>query len=355
MKEVTVIRRGEAVAFGPWYQSNATDENQIISSRVRLARNLKQYLFQRKLSPSDASAIVLEVENIIGKINVQRPFEPLVVQDLRKIDQQIFLEKHILSPRYLDSTLSKGVFVDVYQNISVMVNEEDHVRIQSVCPGNNLAHALITANEIDNLLEKYLDFAFDEKLGYLTACPTNVGTGLRASYMVHLPCLDKTNMLKKLFPYITKSGMTLRGIYGEGTIPMGSIYQLSNQITLGKNEAQIIKTLAIVADNIIKREIQTRDNILSSRQNYLQDKAYRAYGILSYSRRIAVHEAMNLLSDIRLGYMAGILDLPKLAVPIYQIMMEIQPGHLYFAAGKTMNEDETDTARADFLRKIFYK
>ena len=343
------------MTFGPWYQSNITDDSQIISSRVRLARNLKQHLFQRKLSPGDASAIVTEVENIIGKINVLRPFDPLVAQDLRQIDQQIFLEKHILSPRYLDSTLSKGVFVDMYQNVSVMVNEEDHVRIQSVCPGNDLAHALATANEIDNLLEKHLDFAFDEKLGYLTACPTNVGTGLRASYMIHLPCLDKTNMLKKLFPYIAKSGMTLRGIYGEGTIPMGSIYQLSNQITLGKNEAQIIKTLASVADNVIKREVQTRDNILENRQNYLQDKAYRAYGILAYSRKLALHEAMNFLSDVRLGYLAGILDLPKLPVPIYQVMMEIQPGHLFFAAGRTMDEDETDTARADFLRKIFYK
>jgi protein arginine kinase len=331
----------------------ATEENQIISSRVRLERNLINYPFYSKLSPGDASAIVNKIESIIGKINSAQPNSPLVAQDLRQIDQQYFLEKHILSPNYIDTKLSKGVFVDMYQNLSIMVNEEDHVRVQSVCPGNNLALALSAANEIDNMLEKYLDFAFDDKLGYLTACPTNVGTGLRASYMIHLPCLDKTNFLKKLFPYITKSGMTLRGIYGEGTISMGSIYQLSNQITLGRNEAHIIKTLSAVAQNIIKRENQTMDSILAKRQDYLRDKAYRAYGILAYSRKLAVHEAMNFLSDIRLGYFAGILDLPKLPVPVYQIMMEIQPGHLHFAAGKLMDEHETNVARAEFLRKIF--
>jgi len=341
------------VYFEPWYQNMATDESQILSSRIRLARNLIKYPFQRKLSSNDASSIVTEVENIVGKINNLQPYNPLVAQDLRHIDQQIFLEKHILSPKYLNNKQSKGVFVDMYQNVSIMVNEEDHVRIQAVCPGNDLARALSAANELDNLLEEHLDFAFDEKLGYLTACPTNVGTGLRASYMIHLPCLDKTNLLKKLFPFITKSGMTLRGIYGEGTIPMGSIYQLSNQITLGKNEAQIIKILTSVAENIIKRENQTRDNILSKRQSYLEDKAYRAYGILAYSRKISVHEAMTLLSDLRLGFFANIVDLQKPPVPIYQIMMEIQPGHLHFVAGVTMDENETDIARSEFLRKIF--
>jgi len=347
------LTRGETVNFEPWYQNISTEDSQILSSRVRLARNLEKYHFQRKLSSDDAFAIIREVEEAVGNINKKRPFDPLIAQDLRKIDEQIFLEKHILSPKYLDSELANGVFVDMYQNISIMVNEEDHVRIQAVCPGEDLAQVLSTANELDNLLEKYLDFAFDAKLGYLTACPTNVGTGLRASFMIHLPCLDKTGLLKKLFPYIAKSGMTLRGIYGEGTIPMGSIYQLSNQVTLGKKEAQIVKNLIGVAENIIRRENQTRDKMLEKRPNYLQDRAYRAYGILAYSRKLNVHEAMGFLSDIRLGYLTGILDLPRPAIPLYQIMMEIQPGHLHFSAGKTMNEYETDVARSDYLRNIF--
>jgi len=341
------------VNFEPWYQNMATEGNQILSSRMRLARNLTHYPFYKKLSPDNAAAIVKDVEGVVDKINCQQPDNPLSAQDLRPIDQQILLVKHILSPKYLDTKVAKGVFVDMHQNASIMVNEEDHVRIQAVYPGNNLPQAFSAANALDDLLEAYLDFAFDAKLGYLTACPTNVGTGLRASYMIHLPCLEKTNLLKKLFPYIVKSGMTLRGIYGEGTISMGSIYQLSNQITLGKNEAQIIKALANVAKNIIKRENQTMDNILTKRRDYLQDKAYRAYGILAYSRKLGVQEAMNFLSDIRLGFLADTLDLPKLHVPIYRVMMEIQPGHLYSTMGMKMDEHETDIARANFLRKLF--
>lgn len=339
--------------FEPWYQDNITDDGLIISSRVRLARNLKNHLFHRKMDSDDAVSIVNGVKKTIDKINKKRQFNPLMTQDLRKIDEQTFLEKHIVSPRYLECKTSKSVYVDMYQNVSIMVNEEDHVRIQSVCPGNDLATVLTVANEIDNALEKYLDFAFDSKLGYLTACPTNVGTGLRASYMMHLPCMDKTNLLKKLFPYIARMGMTVRGIYGEGTVPMGSIFQLSNQVTLGKKEAQIIKTLSSVAENIINRELQVRDEINKNRPYYLMDKAHRAYGILAFARKLGIHEAMSYLSDVRLGYVMGVLEIPRLQEPIYQTMMEIQPGHLHFAAGKNMNEDDTDIARAVYLRSVF--
>ena len=340
--------------FEPWYQNKITEESPILSSRVRLARNLADYPFYEKLSEGDAITIVAKTESVVGKINAERPNNPLVAQDLRPLDQQILLEKHILSPKYLDTELYKGVFVDMHQNVSIMINEEDHVRIQAVYPGDDLPRALAAANEVDDLLENYLDFAFDKNLGYLTACPTNVGTGLRASYMMHLPCLERTNLLKKLFPYIIKSGMTLRGIYGEGTISMGSIYQLSNQVTLGKNEAQIIKNLATVAKNIIRRENQAMATMIEKKRDALQNKAYRAYGILAYSRQLTVKEAMSLLSDIRLGFYAGLLDLPAPPIPTYQIMMEIQPGHLHLAVGKTMNEQETNIVRAEYLRKIFH-
>jgi protein arginine kinase len=221
-----------------------------------------------------------------------------------------------------------------------------------VCAGDNLPQALAAANKVDDLLEEYLDFAFDKNFGYLTACPTNVGTGLRASYMMHLPCLERTNLLKKLFPYIIESGMTLRGIYGEGTISMGSIYQLSNQITLGKNEAQIIKNLSAVAKNVMRRENQALGAIEAKKPGYLQDRAYRAYGVLTNARTLSVKETMAYLSDIRLGFFANLLDLPKPSIPIYQIMMEIQPGHLHLAAGDILDERETDIARACYCRSV---
>jgi len=341
------------VIFEPWYQSELTENEYIISSRVRLARNLQNHMFMRKLSTDTAFATVREVENTIGKINHDRATNPLVAQDLRHIDEHVFLEKHVLSPAYVKSDLSKGVFVDMHQNISIMVNEEDHVRLQVVCPGNNLPQALTKATELDDVLEEHLDFAFDSNLGYLTACPTNVGTGLRASFMIHLPCLEKTGMLKGLFPYIARKGMTLRGLYGEGTIPMGNIFQLSNQVTLGKGEAQVVKELSAVAAHIISQERQVMDKINEQRPYYLQDKTSRAYGNLSYGRKMGLHEAMGFLSDIRLGIVADFYDLPKPDAPIYNIMMEIQPGHLQQAADDKLTEHEIHFARADYLRKIF--
>jgi len=337
----------------PWYHSDKTETNQILSSRVRLARNLEKYPFQRNLTENDASSIVQDINKIIGLMNKGGIFNELFLHELDKFDYQIFLEKHILSPKFLTCELPKSLYTEEHKNISIMVNEEDHVRIQSIEPGRNLQSAFRSANRIDDLLEKRLDFAFHPDLGYLTSCPTNVGTGLRASFLIHLPCLDKTNLLKKLFPYISKSGITLRGIYGEGTIPLGSLFQISNQITTGQTEEEIMKKLEDVTDNIIKRENQVMDKILSTRRDYLNDKVYRAYGILSSCRKISVNEAMNLLSDIRLGYFAKILDMPKPEKRIYQIMMEIQPGHLLGLTRLRITEAQVDIVRAEFLRRIF--
>ena len=339
--------------FEPWYLSEATDSNQILSSRVRLARNIENYNFHRKLDEGDAFAITQEVETVVRRINRKRPNAPLMLHDLTGLEQQLFLERHVASPKFLMGKLPKKIFTDFNQNISLMINEEDHVRIQCVYPGSDLSWALSTANKLDDLLEAHLNYAFDSKLGYLTACPTNVGTGLRASFMMHLPCLDKTDSIRKLQPFLIKNGLTLRGIYGEGTISLGSIYQISNQVTLGKSERDIVDSLIFCTNKIITRENEIRDKILTTRRNYLQDKAYRAYGVLSHCRRITVHDAMSYLSDIRLGLLAGILDIARPEKPIYQLMIEVQPGHLHRFVGKTMDEQETNIARAEFLRLSF--
>jgi len=337
----------------PWYLSEATETNQILSSRVRLARNIENFHFNRKLSEDDAFEITHKVENIVRKINRRRPSNQLVNQELDRHNQQLLLESHVASPKFLMGKLPKKIFTDFNQNISLMINEEDHIRIQSVCPGSDLLLALSAANKLDDYLENYLDFSFDSELGYLTACPTNVGTGLRASFMIHLPCLDKTDLVKKLQPFIAKNGLTLRGIYGEGTISLGSIYQISNQVTLGKAENDIVQNLISCTQKIIKRENEIRDKILSTRRNYLQDKVYRAYGVLTHCRRISVNDAMGYLSDIRLGLFANILDIPKPVKNIYQMMIEIQPGHLQKLVDINIDEDSIDIVRAEFLRTQF--
>ena len=337
----------------PWYQSPLTDESQILSSRIRLARNISRYPFQQKLTPESAAAMVKEAKDSVTQASAHNHFHQLSLQDLGETDHKVFLEKHIVSPEFLKGSLPKGLLISNDQNISIMINEEDHIRIQSIKPGEDLTTAFFTANKIDDLMEETIAFAFHENYGYLTACPTNVGTGLRASYMIHLPSLDKAGLIKNILPGIVKFGITLRGIYGEGTAPMGSIYQISNQTTLGKSEEDIIECLQKVTKTVIEHEVTAREKLISTKKDHLEDRIYRAYGTLAYSRKISTEEAMHQLSDIRLGYLTGILDKPKLPKQIYQIMIEIQPGHLQRIAGHEMSDQERDTARANYLRSIF--
>ncbi|MCL2456823.1 MAG: protein arginine kinase [Defluviitaleaceae bacterium] len=338
----------------PWYQEKITDESEILSSRIRLARNIKKYPFRRKLSAADATAMVSEAASAIEMAGSNNFFRKLEINSLSKTEQTVFQEKHIVSPEFLNGNLPKGLLISDDQNISVMLNEEDHVRIQAIKPAEGLTLAFETAGQIDDLIEERVEFAFHAEYGYLTACPTNTGTGLRASYMIHLPCLSRSSDLTNaVIPQITKFGVTLRGIYGEGTAPMGSIFQISNQNTLGKSEVDIILGLQNVTRNVIIKEQQARQTLLATRKNYLEDAVYRAYGILSNSRMISAKEAMDLLSEIRLGYITNLLEKPKPALQIYQIMMEIQPGHLQRTAGEEMSEQERDHVRAAYLRKIF--
>ena len=336
-----------------WYNEQASDEGQILSSRVRLARNIGKYPFRKKLDISRAAEMVSEVTAATEVAGGSRYFHVLDIKSLSEVELKVFLEKHIVSNEFLAVNLPKGLLVSDNQNTSVMINEEDHIRIQTISAGDDLYTSFETACQIDDLIEERLEYAFHVEYGYLTTCPTNTGTGLRASYMVHLPCLDKNDVANKLLPHVAKFGITLRGIYGEGTAPMGSIYQISNQNTLGKTEEEIMAGLKAVTKNILDHELKARQKIFESKHLFIEDKVYRAYGILKNSRIISANEAMNLLSDIRLGFMLEILNVPKPSKQIYQIMMEIQPGHLQRAASVEMNDQERDVTRAKYLRGIF--
>ena len=336
----------------PWYQDDAADTCHILSSRVRLARNFKKYPFKRKLDTVQGNEMIAEAANALTMAGGHRYFRNLDINGLGASEQKVFLEKHIVSPEFLSGTMPKDLFISDDQNVSVMLGEEDHIRIQSVKPGEALTGALETASQVDDLIEERVEYAFHSEYGFLTSCPTNTGTGLRASYMIHLPCLEKSDLLKNLLPKITKFGVTLRGIYGEGTAPMGSIYQISNQTTLGKSEDVIIQGLQNVTENVISNERIAREKYVKTRREDLEDKVYRAYGILSNCRIITAKEAMDLLSDIRLGYLTGVLEKPMPRLRIYQIMMEIQPGHLQRAKGEEMSDEEMNSARALYLRGL---
>ena len=333
---------------GPWYQDPAIDSGPVISARVRLARNIKKYNFKAKLKDDKIKEMIAEATDALrGEFKVIDPSE------YSDIDRRMFLEKHIISREFSTNDQPRGLMLQDDFNASIMINEEDHIRIQALSPGDEIYASWEAANRLDDLIEESVEFAFDQNYGYLTACPTNVGTGLRASFMIHLPMLDKTGHLKNLITAISKFGIAIRGIYGEGSESMGGIYQISNQVTLGKSEQDIIEGLQSVTKNVIDKEHWLREKMQGKHRLDIENNIYRAYAILTHSRKATVKEAMDMLSEIRMGYAMEILDFPKPKKSIYQIMMEIQPGHILRVAGEELDEPAQEVARAEYLRNVF--
>jgi len=338
-----------------WYQDPRIDDGPIISTRVRLARNLKNYPFRAKLSEDQArdmikeaiAAVVDEQSGLVNKFNVVDPVR------YTGSDQRLLLEKHIISREFGKNDLPSGLLLQDDFNASIMINEEDHIRIQVISPVDDINASWEIANRIDDLIEERIEFAFDKDYGYLTACPTNVGTGMRASFMIHLPMLEKTGQLKKLLPTISKFGIAIRGLYGEGSESMGGIFQISNQITLGKSEQDIIQGLQGVTKNVIDKENWLCEGMMEHHRLEVENTVYQSYGILAYSRKMSVKEAMDMLSELRMGYALGIIDLSRPDKSFYQIMMEIQPGHLLRAMGQEAEGIKEDVLRAEYLRNIF--
>jgi len=331
-----------------WYHDLQTDAGLIISSRVRLARNIKKYPFKSKISKEQAKLVVEETAAAAPE-----QFKEMNPADYNHIDLNMFQEKHIISREFTKGNVPRGLLLQDDFNASIMVNEEDHIRIQTVSPGDDINASWEMANAIDDVIEESVEFAFDRTFGYLTACPTNVGTGMRASFMIHLPTLEKTGQLKNLLPEIGKRGIAIRGIYGEGSGSMGGIYQISNQMTLGKSERDIIQGLQNVTKEVVEKELDLRNRTLTTHRLDVENNVYRSYGILTHSRKVTVKEAMTLLSEVKLGYAMQILDLPKPNKSLYQIMMEIQPGHLKRTAGTDLDENSLSIARAEYLRSSF--
>ena len=331
-----------------WYSDSIVDAAPVISSRVRLARNLKKYPYLIIINPEESKKLVEETENVLGS-----HFAPIPLAEKSDIEQRRLLERHIISPEFLKVNKPKGLMLQNDERISVMVNEEDHIRIQTIYAGNDIDSAWDTANKVDDLLEEKLQYAFDKDYGYLTSCPTNTGTGLRASLMIHLPMTVRAGSIRYLLPAVSKFGMTLRGIYGESTEPMGHIYQISNQVTMGKSEEEIISSLKTITAQIIDNENKLLEKAISSFRIDMEDQFYRAYGMLTHARKLSGKEAMEFLSTVRLGYLTQALEVPKPDKTLYEIMMSIQPGSLQSHAGRELDENERDIFRAQFLRELF--
>ena len=334
-----------------WYADSKANQTPVISSRVRLARNVRKYPFGIKLNADGARAMMAEAKDALGQGS--QDFTFVTLEDKSPVESRVYLERHLVSPAFLAQELPKGILVREDEGLSVLLNEEDHLRIQSVQPGDGLDEAWAQADQLDNRLEQSLEYAFHSEYGYLTSCPTNAGTGLRASFMIHLPMLERSGQMRNIFDVVSKFGMTIRGIYGEGTEPLGSIYQISNQVTMGKSEQDILTGLKNITGQIIEKENLLSAKFLEGYRRVLEDQVYRSYALLAHSRVMTAKEAMGLLSNVRWGYMTGVL---REALPdrsLYRLMMDIQPASLQHSCGRELAEEERDRERADLLRGAF--
>lgn len=340
-----------------WYDDPKVDQDIIISSRVRLARNLKKYPFPNKLKASESKEMIKEVkESILSeRTPLSKEFKYVDMKDLSGVEKQAMMEQHIISPLMAENKGVCGALIKTDETVSILLNEEDHIRIQTIFPGEDIDEAYTLAEKIDNLIEESVEYAFDEDYGYLTACPTNVGTGLRASYMMHLPALEQSGQIRNVIQAISKFGVTVRGTYGEGTEAMGAVYQVSNQVTLGRSEEEIINNLKKVSNLIIEQEKRMRDKMLAETKDDFIDRVYRSFGILTCAHKISKKEAMGYLSNIREGLLAGVLDIPAPKRSIYSIMMNIQPGILQRHEGKELSSLTRDVIRAKYIREQLSK
>lgn len=338
-----------------WYEiENESYHGIIISSRIRLARNLKRYKFPSKMHPDEARLMIQDVKEAIDTATSSSGsiFDEIDMDTVPQLDKIAMMERHIISPNFIREKLPTALILSKDEGISVMLNEEDHIRIQSMATGLSLNQALENAYRVDKLFEEKLDIAYDHKLGYLTACPTNVGTGLRASYMIHVPALETTGKLKFLLDAIGKFGLTVRGMYGEGTDAQGSLFQVSNQITLGLTDEEIINNLTSVTKQIVEQEIIVRNKLMKEKQLEFEDAVYRSYGILKHVRILTSKEAMTLLSDIKLGLELGIIRIAEEKdINIFDLMTCIQPANLQKHEDKVLSIEDRDIARATYIRE----
>jgi len=333
---------------GSWL-SAGLGEGPVISSRIRLARNLREYAFPGWAPEEEKRAVWSQLAGIFD--SMKENFIPLGMGETSSLDKEILFERHLISQELALKEVGCGVFVSPDECLSIMVNEEDHIRIQSLQPGLNLVAAWKDADRMDDQLEAGLAYAFSPKLGYLTSCPSNVGTGMRASVMLHLPGLVLMEEMEPVINGISKIGLAVRGMWGEGTEAAGNMFQVSNQITLGRREDEIIAHLEQIVLELIEHESNARLRLMNDRAPTVEDHVARAFGILSNARMMTSAEALNLLSTLRLGLDLGLVDQFSQR-EIDMLFIAIQPAHLQKAQNKDLAPDDRDIVRAEMLRNF---
>ncbi|MCX7918163.1 MAG: protein arginine kinase [bacterium] len=329
-------------AVGPLYET-------VISSRVRLARNVAGYCFPQRANSTELEQIVQLALAAMKQTDRLKSADSIFLDQTSKLDRQFLLERHLISQELSKGGKQRAVVINETEAISVMINEEDHLRLQCIYPGFQIKNAWQEINAVDDELSQYLPYAVHAHIGYLTACPTNVGTGIRASAMLHLPALGLTKQIDRILHSINQLGLTFRGLYGEGSEVYGDLYQISNQTTLGQSEETIVTNLENYVKQIIGREQTARFHLQKEMRSEVEDIVYRAYGILTQARLISARETINLLSQVRLGVNLGWIDIPL--VTINELMFITQPAHLQRLFGKELDSRMRDILRAKLIRE----
>lgn len=324
----------------------------VLMTRIRLARNLAGKPFPGWARPAQRESILAACREAVSAAPQMKRSLNIGVAELSDLQKQILVERHLISRELSGSKSGSGVVISKDQAFSVMVNEEDHLRIQVLRAGFQLKKTWNAINDLDSALEEQLDYAFSPTLGYLTACPTNLGTAMRASAMMHLPALVISNQMEKVVRAVNQLGMVVRGLFGEGSDASGSIFQISNQTTLGESEEEIIRRLGSVLNSIIEHELNARQRLVEGDSAKLFDKIGRAYGILQNSHLLSSNEAMNLLSLLRLGVDLGVFPDDSRAI-VDRLFIEAQPGHILHLSKQELESSQRDVLRAERLRAEF--
>ena len=327
-----------------WYRQSGAEGDVVISTRVRLARNLPRFPFPDSAADDQKQ----QIADLIRHALQGEKLNELNVSDLPRREALSLAERHLISPVFAEGGVGRVLFLSDDESVSLMVNEEDHLRIQVMRAGLDLDGAFAEADALDTRLDGKLEFAFDETWGYLTQCPTNLGTAMRASLMLHLPALHETRAIHQLAGTVSKLGLTIRGLYGEGSRAEGAMYQLSNQVTLGISEREAIENLNTIAMQIVRQERAAREQLCQNPA--YEDRVWRALGVMKTARLLTHEECMERLSDLRVGAACGLL--PDVSLDTLSgLLCDVQPATLMTLAEKDMDPDERDVRRAELVRE----
>jgi len=335
---------------GEWLKGEGPESDIIISSRIRLARNLADFPFTNRASIEQKAEIAEIMRERLANVELRgSKLSYFDLATLNKLDLQFLVERHLISKELAQAEGARSIHINDEETVSIMVNEEDHLRIQVLKSGFQLGETWEIIDELDDMVDRAVTYAFSLELGYLTACPTNVGTGMRASVMLHLPALLFTRQIDKVITAVGKMNLVVRGLYGEGTQYAGSLYQVSNQVTLGKSEEEILDTIVSTVPQIVRYERRAREMLLSQNRARLEDRVYRSLGMLKSARTISSSETITLLSHLRLGINLGLIEMD--IGKVNQLFIRALPAHLQKMEGKELETEERDAVRAAFIRR----